>query len=347
MKKLTIERFVLYSIILIFIIAIFTHDIKFSFYENKEQQNQITKEKIIKNLEKIQNITWDLYYSPWTSRDAFIKSINSAQDEIKLETYEYTKKEIKSAMKKLLGKWVKISIIMENQKYSQYTDTRKQIKEYFQDYPRFQIKSDEQMWTKYVHAKFTLIDSWFWIQTANLTHSSFFTNREHFFYSQNPEVRSSLNTIFEKDRSWDKITIDDIHPNLVVCNINCRTIIENLLSNAKKSIIIETQYIVDENIRNILINQSQNVEMKFIVSDTENNDDLVNYFWPWIARKFTKNYIHTKMILIDDEILLLWSMNLSENSLDQNREIWILIIDNWIISEFKKMFENDRRIIKN
>jgi len=34
-----------------------------------------------------------------------------------------------------------------------------------------------------------------------------------------------------------------------------------------------------------------------------------------------KPYLHTKMILIDDEILLLGSMNLSANSLDNNREI--------------------------
>lgn len=34
-----------------------------------------------------------------------------------------------------------------------------------------------------------------------------------------------------------------------------------------------------------------------------------------------KPYVHTKMILIDKKILLLGSMNLSANSLDNNREI--------------------------
>jgi phosphatidylserine/phosphatidylglycerophosphate/cardiolipin synthase-like enzyme len=86
--------------------------------------------------------------------------------------------------------------------------------------------------------------------------------------------------------------------------------------------------------------------MKFIVSDTDSNDFLIDYFGPWVARKFSKNYNHTKMILIDDEILLLWSMNLSDTSLDKNREIWILIIDKNIISEYKKLFENDRKISK-
>ena len=39
------------------------------------------------------------------------------------------------------------------------------------------------MGTEYVHAKVNIIDSEFIIQTANLTKSSFTSNREHFFQS--------------------------------------------------------------------------------------------------------------------------------------------------------------------
>lgn len=110
----------------------------------------------------------------------------------------------------------------------------------------------------------------------------------------------------------------------------------------KKNILIQTQYIVDDEIVEILKNQSINLEdMRFIVSATDTNDNLLEYFWPWVARKFDKYYNHTKMILIDDELLLLWSMNLSSTSLDQNREIGILIIDDETISEYKNLFEKD------
>jgi phosphatidylserine/phosphatidylglycerophosphate/cardiolipin synthase-like enzyme len=56
------------------------------------------------------------------------------------------------------------------------------------------------MKTEYVHSKINLVDSGFWIQTANLTNSSFQKNREHFFYSENQAVWHSLNNIFDKDR---------------------------------------------------------------------------------------------------------------------------------------------------
>jgi phosphatidylserine/phosphatidylglycerophosphate/cardiolipin synthase-like enzyme len=82
-------------------------------------------------------------------------------------------------------------------------------------------------------------------------------------------------------------------------------------------------------------------EFKLLVADTENNDELINYFWNNYARKFKQYYNHTKMILIDHKTLLLWSMNLSATSLDKNREIWILLTDPTIIDDFATEFQKD------
>ncbi|NOZ44342.1 MAG: hypothetical protein GXP45_04330 [bacterium] len=112
------------------------------------------------------------------------------------------------------------------------------------------------MKTKYVHSKFSLLDREFWIQTANLTHSSFFKNREYYFVSQDTGVYQSLQTIFDKDRKGEKIQLEDIHPNLLVCNINCRPVLEDLLSSAQESLIIQTQYISDPHIANIVANKA-------------------------------------------------------------------------------------------
>ena len=81
--------------------------------------------------------------------------------------------------------------------------------------------------------------------------------------------------------------------------------------------------------------------MRFLVADTDDNTDLVEYFGPWIARKFTQFYNHTKMILIDRRYFILGSMNLSQNSLDNNREIWIILIDPQFVEEFLSQFEKD------
>ena len=97
----------------------------------------------------------------------------------------------------------------------------------------------------------------------------------------------------------------DIHPNLVVCNINCRGVIEQLLSSAKESIIIQTQYITDDVLRTILKTKKKLPEFKLLVANTPDNDELVRFFGPTYARKFKQYYNHTKMILIDHKTLLL------------------------------------------
>ena len=50
-------------------------------------------------------------------------------------------------------------MIMEDKKYQQYQNTRRQVEEYFADYPRFEIKNDEQMGILYTHSKIAIIDS--------------------------------------------------------------------------------------------------------------------------------------------------------------------------------------------
>ena len=82
--------------------------------------------------------------------------------------------------------------------------------------------------------------------------------------------------------------------------------------------------------------------MRFLVADTDDNTDLVEYFGPWIARKFMQFYNHTKMILVDDTYLLLGSMNLSDNSLDNNREIGIILLNHEHLHSFREQFMRDR-----
>lgn len=293
-------------------------------------------------LTRFQDITWSFFRSPGESLAKELTSFSTAKQNLDLRTYEFTHKEFKALLKKLAGNGVKIRIIVEDRKFQQYQNTLKVLSQYFSWYENIQLKSDKQMGTEYMHAKVNLIDSGFIIQTANLTNSSFAGNREHFFQSTDSWVRNSLHTIFEKDRLWTKLAMKDIHPNLVVCNINCRGVIEQLLSSAKESIIIQTQYITDDKLRTILKSKKNLPEFKLLVADTDDNDELIRYFGNAYARKFTTYYNHTKMILIDHKTLLLWSMNLSATSLDKNREIWIILLDTSIISQFSDQFTADR-----
>lgn len=336
MKKRNIGRVI---VIIIGILWFLLGDIQIKYGKTTPQAS---KKTITKNIMNLQDITGAFYRSPGESLNKELSAFAAAKNTIDLRTYEFTQKDFKSLLKQLADKHVHIRIIVEDDKFKQFWNTLKVLTQYYSGYDTIQLKSDKQMGTNYTHAKVNLIDSGFIIQTANLTNTSFTSNREHFFQSYDIWIQTSLLKIFEKDREGKPITMQDIHPNLVICNINCRGVIEQLLASAKESIIIQTQYITDDAIRTILKNKRELPEFKLLVADTENNDELTKYFGNEQARRFKKYYNHTKMILIDHKVLLLGSMNLSTTSLDENREIWILLLDTWIIKTFSDQFNQDR-----
>ncbi|MFA6255797.1 MAG: phospholipase D-like domain-containing protein [Candidatus Absconditabacterales bacterium] len=324
--------------VVILILGLFLGDVQIQFGTYSPQASA----KIVRaQLTKIQDISGSFFRSPGESLAKELEKFSATQHNLDLRTYEFTQKDFKTTLTKLAENGVNVRIIVEDKKFQQFQNTLKVLSQYFSGYKNIQLKSDKQMGTEYVHAKVNLIDSGFIIQTANLTNSSFASNREHFFQSNDSGVRTSLHTIFEKDWVGSKITMKDIHPNLVVCNINCRGVIEQLLSSAKESIIIQTQYITDEALRTILKAKKTLPEFKLLVADTDDNNELIRYFGNDYARKFKKYYNHTKMILIDHKTLLLGSMNLSATSLDKNREIGILLTDPTIINEFASQFGMD------
>ncbi|MEI7558112.1 MAG: phospholipase D-like domain-containing protein [bacterium] len=131
----------------------------------------------------LQDITGAFYRSPGESFNKELSAFAAAKDSIDLRTYEFTQKDFKSLLKQLADKHVHIRIIVEDDKFKQFWNTLKVLTQYYSGYETIQLKSDKQMGTNYTHAKVNLIDSGFIIQTANLTNTSFTSNREHFFQS--------------------------------------------------------------------------------------------------------------------------------------------------------------------
>ena len=90
---------------------------------------------------------------------------------------------------------------------------------------------------------------------------------------------------------------------------------------------------------------SEWVEIKIIVSEefyAEEKEKIINLWKKGIQIKpllEAKN--HSKAILIDSKYLFIGSINFSSYSLDKNREIWIILTNEDIISKYMKLFIKD------
>lgn len=85
-----------------------------------------------------------------------------------------------------MKKNVQVQLMLENHMYQQYKDMYTPILNMFSGYKTFAITYDQWTKTEYLHSKIDLMDKSFLIKTANLTHSSLFSNREYMFLSSNP-----------------------------------------------------------------------------------------------------------------------------------------------------------------
>ena len=282
----------------------------------------------------------ELLVSPRTSYQRRKEVIGTSRGSLDFWLYSFTEKKLLQRIQSLATQWVEIRAILEDKLHGDTPRRRTDLKASLTN-NNISIQSDSKLHTNFVHAKTFLWESGFIIQTANLTHSSFEKNREYFWISRDNEIHDNLKKIFESDRAWNPVTSDEIHPNLLICPINCRSKIVYLLKSARQSIDIQNQYIKDDQIQQLLLHYAKGVTLRIILPNTPDNRITQSKF-PNSVRLLTSPYTHAKMIAIDNDILVLSSINLSSNSIDNNREIGIIINNARAFNQWKKTFDDDR-----
>lgn len=288
-----------------------------------------------RTIKDIMPMSWELLVSPDYSRHLRKKTMQGTKDSLSIWLYNITHEESRTLIKDLARKWTQVRMILEDDKFG--TDEAQDPRWWW-----IQVRNDAKLHTNFVHAKTFVTSGFYIIQTANLTNSARTRQREYYIIGHNPQIIANLQMLFDKDRNGHRIDPQDIHPNLVFCEVDCRHKVTELISSAKESIIIQNQYVEDEEIIWLLsdkINAGIDTRINLPQDEGDRAKDL-----PFLDNhvKFLNSpRIHAKALLIDNTYLLISSINLSSNSLDNNREIGIIITDTQTIASFLKQFNED------
>ncbi len=202
------------------------------------------------------------------------------------------------------------------------------------------------------HAKFLLLDgTTLFLLTANLSHAALggtpqVTNREYLLEDSETADVSEVQTIFTAD--WNRTTPTLSDPNLLVSPINARVKLLALIASAKSSIQIENEEMQDVQIEDALAQAARRGVSIQIVLPAPTGGNDANAAGVSLLRKAgisvrgdTQYYIHAKLILIDQTRAYVGSENISTASLDDNRELGLIVADPATINTLATTFRSD------
>ena len=198
---------------------------------------------------------------------------------------------------------------------------------------------------RFMHAKYLVIDTQVAIITnQNLTYSAFESNRELGVVTTRGDDVDSLARIFEAD--WTGRDSDISSGRLIVSPENSRQALIGRIDDAESSIRLYVEVIRDDAVIDALSSAAQRgVNVHLIVNPADDDLDTVAYDVLTSngvdVRVSRHMYIHAKAMVIDERAVVIGSHNPTATSLDENREVSIVLDDPVAIGRLVIVFDED------
>lgn len=273
-------------------------------------------------------------------KDDIIESIRNARERVLIEIYMWTDKDIMNAMIDAYKRWVDVRVLLERNVY----DLPRVNVSLFSELEKswIPVKYTDSYRFTFTHAKFWIIDDIYFISTGNLTKSFFESNRDFVYSSSDRYTLEFLVGLFDWDFSYLWIDKSKIPNHIVLSPVDARAKIEYLLEHAQHDIMVYTQTLADNRIIELLQRKYTDwINVDVCTADNESNrGSSSGSVLPWTLLK--KPYLHGKIIIVDNQKIFLWSQNLTSNSLENNREVGLILTDSWTIyTELSQYFRKD------
>ena len=288
------------------------------------------------------------YTHPDTGVDIILQAIDSAKKSVRLKMYLFTGSagdKVRDAMLAASKRGVNVRVLMElNPSGGQATNVEL--------YNALKGTQVQMRWSsfdfRFTHEKsLTIDDRISIIMTHNITSSSFSANREYGIIDPNPDDVAEIIKVYEAD--WEKTPVDLKNPRLVWSPINARAKWIELIDSAKVSIELEqAEWVSPEIVQHVVDAAKRGVKVRAVFTpynpiETDNAEPNRSYLRQAGGQvKYLSNpYVHAKMFLIDGQRAFIGSENVSDNSLNNNRELGIIFDQADAVQLVRQTFEKD------
>jgi len=284
-----------------------------------------------------------LYVQPETGHEPILDAINSAQKEILVEVYLLSDKQIINALEHAESRGVDVKVMMEEHPVGSSSLNKKTQQELSTD--GITTEWSDPSFTLTHEKSITIDDSETFILSQNLTASAFSKNREYDVLDTNPTDVTEVRSIFIDD--WERESFSPpTDTNLIESPDNSRAALTTLVNNATTSIDAETEDIDDNQLIQDLSEKAKTIPVRLIVPTlsqlSSNQTALQKLTTAGVqVRTISSPYMHAKMILADDDKAYIGSINFSTQSMDDNRELGIILTQQNDLQILQDTFETD------
>ena len=277
-----------------------------------------------------------LWVQPSDGVGPLIQLIDTAESSIRLKIYLWTpsRMDVVEALGRAVKRGVEVRVLMEREPAGGRPSM--EVIGALRD-RGVELRFSKPFRFVFVHEKSMVIDDRVaWFGSGNLTGSTFKANREYMLVTERPDWVREIARVFDAD--WRGQRIDLAHARLVwspdrvmrgVREGNAREKVLGLIHGARKTLFLEQAGMVDEEVIAALEEAAaRGVDVRLVGSPADPKENT--YFVPGAERLrkagvrlryLPSPYVHAKVIVADGNTALVGSINMSQSSMNANREL--------------------------
>jgi len=295
-----------------------------------------------------------VFVEPDAGNHPITDAIANAQKSVWVEIYLLSDRSAIRALEDAAHRGLDVRVMLEQHPYGGGPSPRRTMDQLSAAGIRVQPTSPSFALT---HEKGMIIDSTTaYIMTSNFTRSALggtsggsgsFVNREYDIVDTNPQDVQTVIDIFNADWARSNVQLND--PNLVVSPINSRNAFTSLINSAHNTLLMEAEEMKDNDVEQALVNTARRgVHIQVILpaargSSGDSNSQGISMIRQggMQVKEDSRLYMHAKMMVVDGQKAFVGSENISAQSLDQNRELGIIVSDGSVLSTLQQTFQQD------
>lgn len=277
---------------------------------------------------------------PKAGTQPILQAINAAKSQINLVIYGFTQQSLRKALVHAKQHGVTVNVILEQAPYQDSQENR-YTRHYLQQY-HIAVRSGNSR-VALTHQKSMIIDNkQAWIMTFNFTYPAFSDQRNFAYVSCNNNTIREMNSLFYQD--WNDQAVRAFNPKLIWSPINARSTIESLIRDAKHSLQMYALSLSDYQVVGLLAQAARRGVNVTIILPQQHNK-LTRREKRYLQHHYIHiHYLantHAKVIIVDGEKAYLGSTNITQSSLDKNRELGIILHNPELVAVLTHQFQRD------